>query len=119
MATQMPSAAVAVKTEAQQAVLALHRMRQQKVKFRTAQTNGLRRLLTEYGEVMSKSRAALDKAIPAVLAGLAERLPATLIDSLASRPDVLLDGIQDWVPSFLEIFRVVLDWVFEERRLSL
>lgn len=32
--------AVAVKTEAQQAVLALHRMRQQLVKFRTMQSNG-------------------------------------------------------------------------------
>lgn len=66
MATQMPSKAVAVKTEAQQAVLALHRMREQKVKFRTAQVNSLRGLLTEYGEVMGKARAALDKAMPGV-----------------------------------------------------
>ena len=50
----MPSKAVAVKTEAQQAVLALHRMRQQMVKFRTMQMNSLRGLLTEYGEVMGK-----------------------------------------------------------------
>jgi transposase len=70
MATQMPSKSVAVKTEAQQAVLALHRMRQQKLKFRTMQINSLRGLLTEYGEVMGKSRAALDKAIPHVLARL-------------------------------------------------
>ena len=49
---------VAVKAEEQQAVLALHRMRQQLVKFRTAQTNGLRGLLAEYGEVMLKGRAA-------------------------------------------------------------
>ncbi|MEX3968675.1 IS110 family transposase [Paraburkholderia sp. EG286B] len=82
MATQMPSKPVAVKTEAQQAVLALHRLRQQKIKFRTMQMNSLRGLLTEYGEVMAKSRAALDKAIPGVLARLAERLPAMLIDSL-------------------------------------
>jgi len=34
--------AVAVKTEEQQAVLALHRMREQLVKFLTAQMNGLR-----------------------------------------------------------------------------
>ena len=34
--------AVAVKSEEQQAVLALHRMREQLVKFRTAQINGLR-----------------------------------------------------------------------------
>ncbi|WP_277187178.1 IS110 family transposase, partial [Caballeronia sp. BR00000012568055] len=82
MATQMPSKPVAVKTEAQQAVLALHRLRQQKIKFRTMQMNSLRGLLTAYGEVMAKSRAALDKAIPGVLARLAERLPAMLIDSL-------------------------------------
>ena len=42
MATQMPTKPVAVKTEAQQAVLALHRLRQQKVKFRTMQMNTLR-----------------------------------------------------------------------------
>jgi len=82
MATQMPSKAVAVKTEAQQAILALHRLRQQKIKFRTMQMNSLRGLLAEYGEVMAKSRGALDKAIPVVLARLAERLPTMLIDSL-------------------------------------
>src|SRR3546814_10319235 len=79
---QQPCKAVAVKTEAQQTVLALHRMRQQLVKFRTMQTNGLRGLLTEYGEVMGKSRAALDRAMPEVLARLADRLPAVLIDTL-------------------------------------
>ena len=71
MATQLPSKNVAVKTEAQQAVLALHRMQQQKLKFRTMQINSLRGLLTEYGEVMGKSRVALGKAIPHVLARLA------------------------------------------------
>jgi transposase len=48
---------------AQQAVLALHRMRQQLIKFRTMQSNGLRGLLTEYGEVMAVGRAALNKAM--------------------------------------------------------
>ena len=37
MATQMSSKPVAVKTGAQQAVLLLHRVRQQKIKFRTIQ----------------------------------------------------------------------------------
>jgi len=45
MATQMPSKAVAVKTEAQQASPALHRLRQQKIKFRTAQMNCKRSLI--------------------------------------------------------------------------
>lgn len=82
LAVQQPGKAVAVKTEAQQAVLAMHRMRQQLIKFRTMQMNGLRGLLTEYGEVMAKSRAALDKAMPAVLERLESRLPKMLIDSL-------------------------------------
>lgn len=83
MAVQQPGIrAVAVKTEAQQAVLALHRMRQQLVKFRTAQMNGLRGLLAEYGEVMPKGRAALTKAIPLVLGRLTDRLPTVLIETL-------------------------------------
>ncbi len=73
---------MAVKTEAQQAVLAPHRMRQQLVKFRTMQINSLRGLLTEYGEVMGKDRAASDKAISAVLARVLDRLPAVLVDAL-------------------------------------
>lgn len=82
LAVQQPGKAVAVKTEAQQAVLSLHRMRQQLVKFRTMQTNCLHGLLTEYGEVMGKSRAALDKAMPIILEKLAERLPTILINTL-------------------------------------
>lgn len=82
LAVQQPCKALAVKTEEQQAVLAMHRMRQQLVKVRTMQINALRGLLTEYGEVMGKSRTALDKGIPAALEKLAERLPAMLIDSL-------------------------------------
>ncbi len=82
LAVQQPGKPVAVKTEMQQAMLALHRMRQQLVKFRTMQSNGLRGLLTEYGEVMSKGRAKLDKEIPDALGRLAERLPAVLIETL-------------------------------------
>jgi transposase len=73
---------VAIKSEAQQAVLALHRMRQQLVKSRTAQINGLRGLLTEYGEVMPQGRAGVIRQLPAALGRLAQRLPALLIDTL-------------------------------------
>jgi transposase len=82
-AVQQPNVkAVAVKTEAQQAVLALHRMRQQLVKFRTAQINGLRGLLTEYGEVMPQGKAGLKKGIAEALQRLADRLPAMVIETL-------------------------------------
>ncbi|XHO61107.1 hypothetical protein BCC0191_004228 [Burkholderia ambifaria] len=47
LAVQHAERSVAVKTETQQAVLGLHGMREQLVKFRTMQINGLRGLLTE------------------------------------------------------------------------
>lgn len=74
--------AVPVKTEAQQAVLALHRIRQQLVIFRRSQSNCLRGLLGEYGEVMGVGRAAMNHAMPGLLLRLEGRLPQVLIDSL-------------------------------------
>ena len=82
-AAQMPGVkTVAVKSEEQQAILALHRMRQQLVKFRTAQINGLRGLLTEYGEVMAQGRAGMRRGMAEALERIAERLPAMVIDTL-------------------------------------
>ena len=83
MAVQQPSLRmVAVKTEEQQSVLALHRMREQLVKFRTAQMNGLRGLLAEYGEVMPKGRPGLKRDPPCALERVSERLPGMVVDSL-------------------------------------
>jgi transposase len=73
---------VAVKSEGQQAILALHRMREQLVKFRTAQINALRGLVMEYGEVMPRGRAGIRRDIPGILGRLADRLPAVVIDTL-------------------------------------
>ena len=82
-AVQQPGTkTVAIKSEEQQAILALHRMRQQLVKFRTAQINGLRGLLNEYGEVMPKGRAGMRRDIPAALERVSERLPAMVIVTL-------------------------------------
>ncbi|MHA6844182.1 IS110 family transposase, partial [Ralstonia pseudosolanacearum] len=50
--------------------------------FRRSQSNCLRGLLSEYGEVMALGRAAMSRAMPDVLARLESRLPAVLIDSL-------------------------------------
>ncbi|HEX8887504.1 MAG TPA: IS110 family transposase [Noviherbaspirillum sp.] len=74
--------AVAVKSESQQAVLALHRIRQQLVKNRTAHRNELRGLLAEYGEVFGLGQSAFNAGMKEALARLAERLPAMLIDTL-------------------------------------
>ena len=73
---------VAVKSEEQQAVLALHRMRGQLVKFRTAQINGLRGLLAEYGEVMPRGRAGMRRGMAAALGRVSERLPTMVVDAL-------------------------------------
>ena len=73
---------VAIKTEEQQAILALHRMRQQLVKFHTAQINCLRGLLTEYGEVMPKGRAGMRRGMAEALARVSERLPAMVVEAL-------------------------------------
>ena len=81
-AAQMPGVrTVAVKSEEQQGVLALHRMRQQLVKFRTAQINGLRGLLTEYGEVMPQGRAGMRRGMAGALERVSERLPAMIVDT--------------------------------------
>lgn len=83
MAARQPGVkAVAIKTEAQQAVLAMHRMRQQLVKIRTAQRNELRGLLAEYGEVFGLGKAAFNAGMQGALKRLAERLPAMLIEAL-------------------------------------
>lgn len=103
--------AVAVKTEAQQAVLALHRMRQQLVKFRTMQTNGLRGLLTEYGEICGTGRAALNKALPLMLARLEQRLPAILLDSLREQWEMVANLDQQ----IARIEQRLLAWLRESK----
>lgn len=73
---------VAVKSEQQPVILALHRVRQQLLKIRTMQSNALRGLLAEYGEVMPVGMAKLRQEINQVLTTLADRLPALVIDTL-------------------------------------
>ena len=60
----------------------MYRMRQQLVKFRTAQINGLRGLLTEYGEVMPKGRCGMKRGIATALEQVVERLPAMVVETL-------------------------------------
>jgi transposase len=111
MAVQQPGKSVAVKSETQQAVLGLHRMREQLVKFRTMQINSLRGLLTEYGEVMGKGRVALDKAIPGVLERLVDRLPTILIDTLREQ----WNGLTGLDKQIAEIERRLRTWMKEDK----
>ena len=73
---------IAIKSEERQGILALHRMRQQLVKYRTAQINGLRGLLTEYGEVMPQGRAGMRRGIGIALERVSERLSAMVVETL-------------------------------------
>jgi transposase len=58
---------VAVKSVAQQDLQALHRVRQLRIKHRTALINQVRGLLAEYGLVVPKGPATLRKRIPELL----------------------------------------------------
>jgi transposase len=83
IASQQPGLRpVAVKTETQQSVLALHRLRAQLLKLRIMQTNALRGILSEFGHVLPEGHAALLKAWPRVLADAEPQLPAALVVSL-------------------------------------
>jgi transposase len=73
---------VPVKTEAQQIVLSLHRLRAQLMKTRIMQTNELRGLLYEFGIVLPEGHAVLLKALPDAMRDAKARLPAMLMDSL-------------------------------------
>lgn len=66
---------IAVKTEEQQSILGIHRMRELLVKHRTAQSNSIRGLLTEFGLVMPKGKKAFKERLPDCLAKLDGRVP--------------------------------------------
>ncbi|MGF6604809.1 transposase [Paraburkholderia sp. GAS448] len=72
---------VAVKSEAQQAVLTLHRVRQQLKKMHRMQTNQIHGLLYEFGAAVHRGWHSMDDAARQ-LTELADTLPAMVIDTL-------------------------------------
>lgn len=73
---------VAVKSEAQQSILTLHRLREQLVKIRTMQVNQLRGLLYEFGANLPQGRQRGLAQVPDELARLEGSLPAMVIDAI-------------------------------------
>lgn len=73
---------VALKTEEQQSVLTLHRMREQLVKMRTMQINQLRGLLYEFGADLPQGRQKAMARIPEELARFEDSLSAMFIDAM-------------------------------------
>lgn len=84
---------VAGKTEDQQAMLALHRMRMALVKFRTMQVNQLRGLLYEFGITLKGGRQAGLAEMKQRLVELEETVPGMLFDAIRDQL-VRLDGIE-------------------------
>jgi transposase len=72
---------VPVKTEAQQAILALHTMRDGLVKARTAQLHQLRAAFYELGIDLPEGRHWCVKRLPEAFAGLENKIPAMVIDA--------------------------------------
>ncbi len=68
--------AVAIKSEDQQAVLALHRVREQWKSTRTMRINGMRGLLREFGITSPKGAGKFLARLPQLLEAHRERLPA-------------------------------------------
>ena len=73
---------VAAKTEDQQAMLSLHRMRAQLVKIRTMQVNQLRGLMYEFGVTFRAGRLAGLSEIRRRMAELEATLPGMVLSSL-------------------------------------
>lgn len=73
---------VAVKSVHQQAVLMLHRVREQRVKMRTMQINQLRGLLYEFGVILPAGRHKAMTQVAQALARLEDTLPAMALEAL-------------------------------------
>ncbi|MBB3258971.1 flagellar motor protein MotB [Paraburkholderia bannensis] len=84
---------VATKTEDQQAMLGLHRMRSLLVKFRTMQVNQLRGLLYEFGASFRTGRVAGLNEIRARMVELGDTLPGIMISCLQDQLR-RVDGIE-------------------------
>lgn len=76
---------VAVKSEGQQGVLLMHRMRAQLVKIRRMQINQLRGLLYEFGADLPPGRQKGVERIPSELDKLEAVLPAMVVQTLRSQ----------------------------------
>ena len=97
---------VAVKSESQQSVLTLHRMRELLVKMRTMQTNQVRGLLYEFGADLPMGRQKGMAKVPDALMKLEQTLPAMVIETLRSQ----LERIEGLDKDIAEIEKKLSAW---------
>ncbi len=84
---------VAGKTEEQQAMLSLHRMRMSLIRFRAMQVNQLRGLLYEFGVTLKGGRQAGLTEMKQRMSELEQTVPGMLFDAVRDQL-VRLDGIE-------------------------
>jgi transposase len=102
---------VAVKSEAQQSVLTLHRMREQLVKMRTMQVNQLRGLLYEFGAELPQVRQRGIERIPGELEKLEGIVSAMVIETIRGQ----LKRIGGFDQDIAEIEKKLAIWKKEDR----
>ncbi|SFE38142.1 IS110 family transposase, partial [Nitrosomonas sp. Nm166] len=105
-AVRQPEMRMAGKTEDQQAMLALHRMRLSLIKFRTMQVNQLRGLLYEFGITLKGGRPAGLAEIQQRMAELEEILPGMLFEAVKEQ----LKCIDEIEADVQHIERRIKDW---------
>jgi transposase len=89
---------VPVKNVEQQAVLALHRVRQGFIKARTAQANQIRGLLAEFGLIVPQSISHIASRVPELIEDASNELPGSfrmLVDQLVCHLKVLDKHVLD------------------------
>lgn len=97
---------VPIKSIEQQSILSIHKARERLVSQKTGQTNQLRGLLAEFGIVLPKGSASLNKQIPLILEDAENNLTPSvrrlvahlkkLIDDLAVKVSALTKEIEQW-----------------------
>ena len=97
---------VAGKTEEQQAMLALHRMRMSLIRFRTMQVNQLRGLLYEFGITLKGGRQAGLAEMRLRMAELEENIPGMLFEAFKEQ----LQRLNDIEADVEDIERKIKDW---------
>jgi transposase len=102
---------VAVKSEEQQAVLSLHRLRSQWVKIRTMQSHQIRGLLYEFGVVVPMGwRALLAQAGPLLAEPTTCPVPELLRGELLRQ----LEGLRTQTTRIAELERQIASWQRQE-----
>ena len=97
---------VPAKNVEQQAVLALHRVRQGWIKARTAQANQIRGLLSEFGLIVPQGIGNISKRVPAVLDEAKDELPG-VFQELVLR---LLEHFKDLDRQVSEMEHQIKSW---------